>query len=483
MIINGIEVGPGVILEDVDLSGANLEGVDLSRSRLVNVNLEGANLRNATLGRWGLDSDDFSSEEQRKKYFRSGRFSGVNLRGADLTGARLYGQKFFGCDLTDANLAKCLIWDTRFRHCDMKKSSFKRARIGNVSFTHCDLDETNFSSAGLDERWLNVEDTENGIDYFDLFPAPLPLIQLWNYDGIYLANFKITESTMRQANFKESHFETFDFLMVDCTGTNFTESTFRGIGLWVDLTDANFSNANCQLFPQNMLVSNVEELIDTVTDIVQVRFEDMLLTETLRTNFLSEELKRKLIDTTNAFDDLTDAELQDLDREEDISDLPAFDRFSNGLVTEILDHLLSPTALVLSNTNFSHATIDPTRLLTEDATSCNFEGAEPFLDPFDEICEIHEDITAQQLVDVITGNGDFDVIVKLWTHCAWGHGENFDVNFILCVASSLWALYGEDPMEAAFRSQESSTAWSRTIWEGFTDGKPLPTYDYSEESL
>ncbi|MGW0486497.1 pentapeptide repeat-containing protein [Nonomuraea sp. NPDC003214] len=94
------------LLSRVDLRGADLRGARLTKALIDDTNMEGADLRSSDLTSVGARVNDLQDV-----YFGDGGGRGVsfisaNLRDADLRWARLNNCLFYGADLRDTNLEK-----------------------------------------------------------------------------------------------------------------------------------------------------------------------------------------------------------------------------------------------------------------------------------------------------------------------------------------------------------------------------------------
>lgn len=113
-IATGGTGGTKAIIENLDLSGANLAGVNLSGATLRNVRLSSANLRGAVLQSTDLRGSDLSgadltdgdltSSNLRRVDLSSATLANARLAGTDLAGASLRGADLSGTDLRGANL-------------------------------------------------------------------------------------------------------------------------------------------------------------------------------------------------------------------------------------------------------------------------------------------------------------------------------------------------------------------------------------------
>lgn len=105
----------GVVrLKGADLSEAMLDNAQLFNAVLTEANFQKASLRNTNLSNTHLDSADLSFADLQNAFLEGASFQGANLRGANLGGAFAYSSNLRGADLTLAKLrgARFYIDDT-----------------------------------------------------------------------------------------------------------------------------------------------------------------------------------------------------------------------------------------------------------------------------------------------------------------------------------------------------------------------------------
>ena len=95
---SGIDLGPGVVSQNADLSGAQLASANLTSA-----NLSGADFTNASFFLSNLSGANFSSAD----------FQNVSLYNASLTGANLTGANLADTDLTGADLSDTILNNVR----------------------------------------------------------------------------------------------------------------------------------------------------------------------------------------------------------------------------------------------------------------------------------------------------------------------------------------------------------------------------------
>jgi uncharacterized protein YjbI with pentapeptide repeats len=125
------------VLQNSNLSGADLRGIDLGERLLDGANLSGALLNKADLWCAGLDR--------------------ANLSGANLSGASLTSATFWRANLTGANLSKTRLYETRFDRADLSGVNFSSAKIkGPVWFNKANLTQVDLTKVILDISWDEI---------------------------------------------------------------------------------------------------------------------------------------------------------------------------------------------------------------------------------------------------------------------------------------------------------------------------------------
>jgi hypothetical protein len=82
-------------------------------------------------------------------------FNGMNLKGVNLTKARLDGSHFIGADLTEARFDGSMLRHANFGSANLTKARFMRALVANATFDGANLHRTNFHGAlGLKDDQL-----------------------------------------------------------------------------------------------------------------------------------------------------------------------------------------------------------------------------------------------------------------------------------------------------------------------------------------
>ena len=82
-----------------------------------------------------------------------------NLRGINLSGAELNGDRFFYCDLRESDFHGANLRGVIFVRCDFGKADFSASTLHGVEFTDCDgLDQADFTGALLEDVDIDGEE-------------------------------------------------------------------------------------------------------------------------------------------------------------------------------------------------------------------------------------------------------------------------------------------------------------------------------------
>jgi uncharacterized protein YjbI with pentapeptide repeats len=126
----------GVLLTGAQLAQADLRGAFLTGAKLDNTNLDGADLRFTEL----IDTD-FSGASMRRAILSGGtnmigaNFLGAQLQGADLTGAKMHGADFSGAGLQGAQLSFAQAYGANFQSAEMDGAVLNAAKLQGADFT------------------------------------------------------------------------------------------------------------------------------------------------------------------------------------------------------------------------------------------------------------------------------------------------------------------------------------------------------------
>ena len=125
--------GKQLILENADLSYANLIGVDLSYANLRRTDLEGADLENANLENADLENADLIYTN----------LENADLRFTNLKNANLYNAYLKNADLRKANLIGANLYDANLYNADLRKANLVYANLENISLKNTKFYLTN----------------------------------------------------------------------------------------------------------------------------------------------------------------------------------------------------------------------------------------------------------------------------------------------------------------------------------------------------
>jgi len=219
----------GAILQNGDLSGANLTGADMFFSYLYNMNLNSANLANVSLKQGhivaaSVDNTDFSGADL--AYMHAEDVTGTPaalpsdwrlirgyLIGPD---ANMIGDEFPGADLSGIDLAGAAIGLGSFAGANLSNANLRGAGLGLVGMAGANLSGTDMTNTSLSEISSGgVTGVPTGL------PAP------WVLRGGYLLG--------PSADLQEQHLSDFDFRGTDLEGANLFDAHLR---------NANFANVN-----------------------------------------------------------------------------------------------------------------------------------------------------------------------------------------------------------------------------------------------
>ena len=159
--VNGYFIGPGVPLDDANLSDALLDGANLIQANLYNANLSGAvlinaNLTNAYLSYADLTGANLSNADLNDAYLTYADLSGANLSNAELDDAYLSDADLTGANLTGADLSGTILNGVKSGNITGTPTLWGDYRMANgyivgpnVDLTSADLTGADLSRADL----------------------------------------------------------------------------------------------------------------------------------------------------------------------------------------------------------------------------------------------------------------------------------------------------------------------------------------------
>ena len=172
------------------LDRTDLKGVDLSQARMVKAALDRADLDGAN-----LEGADLSQAALRRASLREAYLVGTNLSGANLENADLEGARLEGADLRGANLS--------------------RASLEGANLTGARLMGAELSYAQLESAVLGGADLSNAV----LVHAELSHAYL---GGARLNGAKLTNADLSKANLEEADLRQADLTGAELKGANLT---------------------------------------------------------------------------------------------------------------------------------------------------------------------------------------------------------------------------------------------------------------------
>ena len=140
--------GKQLILENADLSYANLIGVDLSyanlrRTDLEGADLEGVNLENADLRYVNLKNANLKNADLEDADLIYTNLENADLRFTNLKNANLYNAYLKNADLRKANLIGANLYDANLYNADLRKANLVYANLENISLKNTKFYLTN----------------------------------------------------------------------------------------------------------------------------------------------------------------------------------------------------------------------------------------------------------------------------------------------------------------------------------------------------
>ena len=126
-------------LSEADLSGANLSEANLIGANLSEANLIGANLRRVDLKEANLKGADLSlSNLSEADLFltnlREANLSGANLSGADLFKTNLLGADLSGANLSGAVLSRAFLWEADLSGANLSEANPSEANLMDIRY-------------------------------------------------------------------------------------------------------------------------------------------------------------------------------------------------------------------------------------------------------------------------------------------------------------------------------------------------------------
>ena len=240
-------------LSGADLRGANLRGADLIEAdlrgaKLIEADLGGANLRGADLGGANLRGANLIEADLREAKLLGADLGGADLRGAKLGGAKLLGAKLLGADLIEAdlrgaNLRVADLIEANLIEADLRGANLIGADLRGAKLIEADLGGANLRGAdlrGADLREANLRGA-------NLRGAKLLGANLGGADlrGAKLLGADLGEANLRGAKLRGADLIEADLRGADLRGADLRGAKLRGANLGgADLIGADLRGAN-----------------------------------------------------------------------------------------------------------------------------------------------------------------------------------------------------------------------------------------------
>jgi len=231
-VVNGYQIGPGVDLSSVDLTGAKLRGADLTGA-----NLEGAILTGADLYEARLMGADLSSAYLRGANLMSANLLGANLLGANLLGAKVSYAHLKDANLEDANFKGASSEGASFEGANLEGANFEGANLNSANLTQSNLEGANFEGASMIATFAGAYLRGANLMSANLLGADL--------EGADLEGAKVSYADLKHANLKHANLTNANLTNAKLTGANLTDAKLTGADLTgADLADANLYGAD-----------------------------------------------------------------------------------------------------------------------------------------------------------------------------------------------------------------------------------------------
>jgi uncharacterized protein YjbI with pentapeptide repeats len=137
-----------IVLQEVNLSGADIREVDFSMAKLNDVYFAGADLREADLSRASLKRANLRGVNMWMT-----NLDGADLRGADLFGAYLQQSFMARSDLREANL-----FGVNLKKAELSEADIRDADLFGANIVQANLQRTNLSGANLERAIFRETD-------------------------------------------------------------------------------------------------------------------------------------------------------------------------------------------------------------------------------------------------------------------------------------------------------------------------------------
>lgn len=197
-----ISSSPEFMPEDIDLREANLNGAKLVGAELYAADLKQANLSGAKLFKANLRSANLYGANLVGADLDHAHLHEINLSGANLSGARLSNAILYGANLKEANLSEANLNKANFIRASLTKVNALKAKLNRSSFLAASLDHADLSDADLSETDLRSADlTGARLIRTNLAESNLLNAQVGNtfFGSLDLSNVKRLEDVIHNA--------------------------------------------------------------------------------------------------------------------------------------------------------------------------------------------------------------------------------------------------------------------------------------------
>ncbi len=250
----------GVLINNIDLSKANLAGAELRGAKLRGCNLNEINLQYANLSRANLSQS--------------------NLQNADLTKANLQNANLRESKLQNANLRK-----SKLENANLQAANLNRANLSEARLIKADLSNPNISFAESRGVWIMA-----GTTYLNKA----------NLSGATLRDAKLSGTSFIEANLSNAYLYQADLhwqavlIRANLTGANLEEANLRT----ANLREANLSKAD--LSKANLRFSKLNEANLSKANLSKANLREAILDKAILrgANLLDTNLGKASLDHT-----------------------------------------------------------------------------------------------------------------------------------------------------------------------------------------
>jgi len=149
-------------LEQANLSNAQLSGADLSEAQLTGANLSEAQLTGANLSEAQLSGADLSEAQLMRAHLYRAQLTGANLSEAQLSGADLSEAQLMRARLYRAQLAGARLYNAQLGQADLREVRLEQADLRGAQLQQTDLrkaelaDQNHVGPRLVDTRWSDT---------------------------------------------------------------------------------------------------------------------------------------------------------------------------------------------------------------------------------------------------------------------------------------------------------------------------------------